>query len=57
MSDAAPARAAPAPKARAARSTRAPAKSYKLEVPSDLDEDSFMVDDDDEDDFELDDSE
>ncbi|BGP42027.1 DNA topoisomerase 2 [Rhodotorula kratochvilovae] len=57
MSDAAPARAAPAPKARAARSTRAPAKSYKLEMPSDLDEDSFMVDDDDEDDFELDDSE
>ncbi|GAA5821381.1 hypothetical protein JCM3770_000346, partial [Rhodotorula araucariae] len=56
MSDAAPARATPAPAARVARTTRAPAKSYKLEVPSDLDEESFMVDDDDEDDFELDDS-
>lgn len=44
---------APAPKARAAR---APAKSYKLELPSDVEDDSFMVDDDDEEDFELDES-
>ncbi|GAA5946881.1 hypothetical protein JCM3775_000936 [Rhodotorula graminis] len=47
---------APAPKARAARTARAPAKSYKLELPSDVEDDSFMVDDDEEEDFELDES-
>lgn len=43
---------APEPKARSARSTRAPAKSYRIELGSDLEaDDSFQVhDEDDEDD-------
>lgn len=47
-----------APKARAARTTRAPAKSYKLDLGSDLEaDDSFQIqdEDDEEDAFELDD--
>ncbi|GAA5901700.1 hypothetical protein JCM8208_003561 [Rhodotorula glutinis] len=44
---AAPAKAKPA---RGARTTRAPAKSYKLELPSDVKDNSFMVDDGDEED-------
>lgn len=47
---------APAPKARAARSTRAPAKSYQLDLGSDFEgDDSFQVEDDEdeEDAFEL----
>ncbi|GAA5856986.1 hypothetical protein JCM8547_008496 [Rhodosporidiobolus lusitaniae] len=62
MSDAAPSTApSTARSGRAARNTRAPAKSYKMEAFSDeegLDEESFMVeDDDDEDDFEDEDDE
>lgn len=48
----------PAPRARAARATRAPAKSYKLDLGSDFEaDDSFRIqdEDDEEDVFELDD--
>lgn len=56
--DDSPAPKAAAPKARAARTTRAPAKSYKLDLGSDLEaDDSFQIqdEDDEEDAFELDD--